>query len=74
MPTGTLPDVEAAWILPSVVLTGGAALAAVLLRRIAVAARELAESQRRLRRLEDSLIPLRVENRRVRRTGDRLSR
>lgn len=74
MPSGTLPDVEAAWILPSVVLAGGAALAAVLLRRVAEAAQELAESQRRLRRMEDSLIPLRVENRRVRRSADRLSR
>jgi hypothetical protein len=58
--------VEAAWIVPSVVLTVGAAAAAVLLRRIAVAAQELAQSGRRLRRVEDALIPVRVETGRTR--------
>ena len=66
--------VDAAWIAPSLVLGGGAALAAVILRRIADAVGDVNASQRRLRRLEDSLIPLRVENRRVRRSSERFPR
>lgn len=66
--------VDAAWITPSLVLGGGAAVAAVMLRRIADAVQDVNASQRRLRRLEDSLIPLRVENRRVRRSSERFPR
>ena len=66
--------VDAAWITPSLVLGGGAALAAVMLRRIADAVQDVNASQRRLRRLEDSLIPLRVENRRVRQSSERFPR
>jgi hypothetical protein len=63
--------VDAAWFAPSAVLIAGAAGAAVLLRRLAGAVTELAASQRRLRRLEDAMIPVRVETRRARASIDR---
>ena len=66
--------VDAAWIAPSLVLGAGAALAAVILRRIGEAIGDVNASQRRLHRLEDSLIPLRVENRRVRQSSERFPR
>ena len=65
--------VEPLLIAPLVVLVLGAALAAVLLRRIVVAVEELDESRRRSRRVEDALIPGRVETRRARASIDRHS-
>jgi hypothetical protein len=66
--------VDLAWIAPPAVLLAGAAGAAVLARRLVVAASELAVAQRRLRRLEDAVIPVRVETRRARASIDRLDR
>jgi hypothetical protein len=66
--------VDATWIAPSVVFIGGAAASAVLIRRITAAVAELQGSQRRFRRLEDALIPVRVESRRARTSIDRITR
>jgi hypothetical protein len=66
--------VEAAWFAPPAVLALGALGAAVLLRRIADAVSEVAASQRRFRRLEDAMIPVRVETRRARASIDRFDR
>ncbi len=74
MLTATISAVDAAWFAPSVVLIAGAAGSAVLLRRIVAAVAELQGSQRRFRRLEDALIPVRVEARRARTSIDRLNR
>lgn len=69
-----MSPVDVAWIAPSVVWIAGAAASAVLLRRIVVAVTELEGSRRRFRRLEDALIPVRVESRRARTSIDRLDR
>jgi hypothetical protein len=66
--------VDAAWIAPPAVLTLGALAAAALARRVAQAADEVREAQRRFRRLEHALIPLRVETRRARAGSDHLDR
>ncbi|QXC61938.1 hypothetical protein KSP35_03725 [Aquihabitans sp. G128] len=65
---------DLAWIAPPAVLIAGAAGVAVLLRRIATALDEVATSQRRFRRIEDAMIPIRVEARRARTSIDRLPR
>lgn len=62
------------WIAPPAVLGLGAAAAAVLVRSLARAADDAAGAHRRFRRLEDGLIPLRVETRRTRESLDRLHR
>jgi hypothetical protein len=62
------------WIAPSVVLGLGAAGTAVALRALAKATEEAQGAHRRFRRLEDGLIPLRVETRRTRGSVDRLQR
>lgn len=62
------------WIAPPAVLGIGAAAAAVLLRSIARATDDAASAHRRFRRLEDGLIPLRVETRRTRESLDRMHR
>lgn len=61
---------DVTWFAPLVVLLAGAATAWVLLHRIADAADDLAASQRRFHRLEQALIPLRVETRRTRGSVD----
>jgi hypothetical protein len=66
--------VDLAWIAPPAVLLAGAAGVAVLARRLVTAVSELAAAQRRLRRLEDALIPVRVETRRARSSIDHLDR
>jgi hypothetical protein len=66
--------VDITWIAPPIVLGLGAGAAAVLLRSIARATDEAAAAHRRFRRLEDGLIPLRVETRRTRESLDRLHR
>jgi len=66
--------VDLTWIAPPAVLLVGAAGVAVLLRRIVAATEEVAGSQRRFRRLEDAMIPVRVETRRARSSIDRLPR
>ena len=52
----------------------GAAAAAFLLRAITKATEEAESAHRRFRRLEDGLIPLRVETRRTRESVDRMHR
>jgi hypothetical protein len=66
--------VDTTWIAPSAVLGIGAAAAAALLRAIARATDEAQAAHRRFRRLEDGLIPLRVETRRTRDSLDRMRR
>ncbi|CAN5179792.1 hypothetical protein BH23ACT2_BH23ACT2_17980 [soil metagenome] len=65
---------DIAWIAPPVVLVAGAATSALLLRRIGQAVVDLAGSQRRFRRMEDALIPVRVEANRARTSIDRIER
>lgn len=65
---------DLAWIAPPAVLGLGALAAAALLRAIAGAVEEAEAARRRFRKLEDGLIPLRVETRRTRASVDRLDR
>lgn len=65
---------DATWFLPIAVVALFAAIALVLLNRLAVAIVELTASLRRLRHLEESMIPLRVETRRARGGTNRLPR
>lgn len=65
---------DTTWIAPPAVLGLGAAGAAVVLRLIARATDEAQAAHRRFRRLEDGLIPLRVETRRTRGSVDDLRR
>ena len=65
---------DVTWFAPLVVLLAGAAAAARLVRRIPQAAGGVASSQRRFHRLEEALIPLRVETRRTRGSVDHISR
>jgi len=66
--------VDAAWFAPSAVVVVGALGAAAMLRRIGETVTELNASRRRIRRLEDALIPVRVETRRARASIDRFDR
>lgn len=70
----TLALVDATWIAPPLVLTIGAAAAAALLRAVARATEQADAAQRRFRKVEHALIPVRVETRRVRRAVDRFDR
>lgn len=65
---------DTTWIAPPAVLGLGAAAAAFLLRMITKATDDAQAAHRRFRRLEDGLIPLRVETRRTRESVDRLHR
>lgn len=65
---------DTTWIAPPALLGIGAAAIAVLLRAIAKATDEAQSAHRRFRRLEDGLIPLRVETRRTRESVDRMHR
>ncbi|MEZ5137939.1 MAG: hypothetical protein R2702_02255 [Acidimicrobiales bacterium] len=65
---------DSTWIAPPAVLGLGALAAAVLLRAIASAVEEAEAARRRFRKLEDGLIPVRVETRRTRGSVDRLDR
>lgn len=65
---------DTTWIVPPAILGLGAAAAAVLLRAIATSTADAQAARRRFRRLEDGLIPLRVETRRTRDSLDRLHR
>lgn len=66
--------VDATWIAPPAVLGIGAALVAVLLRALAGAVDDLRTATRRARRIEQSLIPLRVDTRRTSDAVERLRR
>ncbi|MGI8710634.1 MAG: hypothetical protein ACR2LA_06550 [Acidimicrobiales bacterium] len=65
---------DIAWIAPPAVLLAGAGATAVLCRRLAVAVSEARTAERRLRRLEQGLIPVRIESRRLGATVDRMRR
>ena len=65
---------DTTWIAPTAVLGLGAAAIAMVLRAIAKASDEAEAAHRRFRRLEDGLIPLRVETRRTRESVDRMHR
>lgn len=65
---------DTTWIAPPAVLGLGALASALLLRAIAHAVEEAEAARRRFRKLEDGLIPLRVETRRTRASIDRLDR
>ena len=65
---------DTTWIAPPAVLGIGAAAVAYLLRAITKATGEAEAAHRRFRRLEDGLIPLRVETRRTRDSVDRMHR
>ena len=67
----TLPAVDLTWIAPPLVLLGGAAAVSVLAHRLVQAADDARAAQRRFRRVEHALIPVRVETRRVRASVDR---
>ena len=65
---------DVTWFVPVAVLILGAAAAVVLVRRIAEASAELDASQRRFRRIEHALIPVRVETRRTRASIEQIHR
>ncbi|MCB1039056.1 MAG: hypothetical protein R2701_05805 [Acidimicrobiales bacterium] len=65
---------DTTWIAPPAVLGIGALVAAILGRSIAKALDEADAARRRFRKLEDGLIPLRVETRATRRSVDRFDR
>lgn len=65
---------DAAWITPPVVLASGAAAVAVLARKLAAATEELRGAGRRFRRVEDAMIPIRVESRTTRAAVERMRR
>ncbi len=65
---------DTTWIAPPAVLGLGAAAVAVVLRALTKATDEAQAAHRRFRRLEDGLIPLRVETRRTRDSLDRRHR
>lgn len=62
------------WFAPPAVLLVGASVTVLLMRRIGAVVDAIADSQRRTRRLEDSLVPVHVETRRARSALDRLER
>jgi cytochrome c-type biogenesis protein CcmH/NrfF len=66
--------VDVTWFAPVVVLILGAAAVAVLVRCLADEAEALSMSQRRFRRIEHALIPVRVETRRTRASIEQIRR
>lgn len=62
---------DATWFAPPTVLLLGAAAVAVMARKLQEASDGVAAARRRAGRLEDGLIPLRVEARKARRRLDR---
>lgn len=60
------------WFAPVAVLLIGAGAAIVLVRQLVTAIAELDASQRRFRRIEHALIPVRVETRRARASIERI--
>ena len=65
---------DTAWIAPPAVLVTGAAVTALLARKVQEASEQARVAGRRFRRLEDGLIPIRVETRRTRASVDRMRR
>ncbi|MCB1031588.1 MAG: hypothetical protein KDA95_09635 [Acidimicrobiales bacterium] len=66
-----MSSVNSAWLVPPTVLVIGAFAAALIGRAITSALNDADAARRRFRKLEDGLIPLRVETRRVRGSVDR---
>jgi hypothetical protein len=66
--------VDIALIAPPALIAGAAGITAALLRRLAHAIEELRAAERRNRRLNDALVPVRVETRRVGATVERMTR
>ena len=63
---------DVSWFAPVAVLLIGAVAAIVLVGRLVSAVAELDASQRRFRRMEHALIPVRVETRRARASIERI--
>jgi hypothetical protein len=66
--------VDITWIAPPAIIGVGAVAIAAMLRSLATATAEAQAARRRFRRLEDGLIPLRVETRRARASLDERNR
>jgi hypothetical protein len=66
--------VDIALIAPPALVVGAAGITAVLLRRLSRAIDELRAAERRNRRLQEALIPVRAETRRVGATVERMTR
>jgi len=66
--------VDVSWFAPVAVLLIGAVAAIVLVRKLADAVEDLDVAQRRFRRIEHALIPVRVETRRTRASIERIHR
>jgi hypothetical protein len=66
--------VDTFWLAPPAIVALGSVAIVAVLRAIAAAAEDADAARRRFRRLEDGLIPLRVESRRTRESLDRLHR
>ena len=64
--------VDVTWFVPVVILLLGAVAVLVVVRQLAQASAELEASRRRFQRIEEALIPLRVEARRTRASNDHL--
>lgn len=62
------------WLLPPAILGFGVGILMMLGGRLLDAVDELARSVRRTQRVEDALIPVRVETRRISGSIERLSR
>lgn len=65
---------DAIWFAPPVALLIGAVVVLALAVQIGRATDELSAARRRNRRLEDALIPVRVQTRRARASIERLHR
>lgn len=65
---------DAVWFAPPIALLLGAIAVAFLVVQIGRETDELSASGRRARRLDDALIPVRVETRRARASIERLRR
>lgn len=61
-----------AWIVAPAVLLAGSGTVAFAIRRLAAAVQDLGDAQEAMRHLEQGLIPLRVESRRVAGSVDRV--
>ena len=71
---GRIGCVNVTWLLPPAILGFGVGILMMLGGRLLDAVDELARSVRRTQRVEDALIPVRVETRRISGSIERLSR
>lgn len=63
---------DVTWFAPVAVLLIGAVAVVVIVRHLVSAVAELDDAQRRFRRIEHALIPVRVETRRTRASIERI--